>query len=145
MTGKERSSMGTESVDTQSPDESRQIHELQVYKIELEMQNDELRRVQEQLEAERSRAEERSLRLESLANEQRIILNNMPLGVCFLKDRKILTANPAFERILGYEVGETLGKNTSAIYPDIETYERVGKEAYEAIANGGIHVVESLM
>jgi PAS domain S-box-containing protein len=89
--------------------------------------------------------EQRATQVEMLAREQRTILSTMPLGVCFLKDRKILTANPAFERILGYEVGETLGKNTSELYPDIATYERVGKEAYAMIAQGGIHVIESKM
>ncbi|HXE97104.1 MAG TPA: ATP-binding protein [Dongiaceae bacterium] len=89
--------------------------------------------------------EQRTLQAEMLAHEQRIILSTMPLGVCFLKDRKILTANPAFDRILGFEAGETLGKNTFAIYPDVETYERVGKEAYAMIAQGGIHVIESKM
>src|ERR1035437_1541775 len=89
--------------------------------------------------------EQRMLQIEQLAHEQWIILSTMPLGVCFLKDRKILTANPAFDRIMGFEIGETLGMDTSDMYPDIETYERVGKEAYAVIASGGIHVIESMM
>jgi len=89
--------------------------------------------------------EQRTLQLEQLANEQRIILNTMPLGVSFLKDRKILMANPAFDLNFGYETGATRGMDTSECYPDRETYERIGKEAYTAIANGGVYATESLM
>lgn len=44
------------AAETLSPEEAREvIHELQVYQIELELQNDELRRAQESLEAARAR------------------------------------------------------------------------------------------
>lgn len=89
--------------------------------------------------------EPRTLQLEQLAREQRIILNTMPLGVSFLKGRKVQMANPAFDRILGYEAGETLGMDTSEFYPNIYTYDHVGIDAYAAIAGGGVHTVESVM
>ena len=43
-------------IDAQSPDEARQlIHELRVHQIELEMQNEELRRAQVELDATRAK------------------------------------------------------------------------------------------
>ncbi|MFH1147858.1 MAG: PAS domain S-box protein, partial [Pseudomonadota bacterium] len=87
----------------------------------------------------------REEKIEKLANEQRLILNCMPIGVSFLKDRSVLYRNAAFDFILGYEIGTTKGMNTSAFYADSETYERIGKEGYAAIANGGIYTVETVM
>src|ERR1035437_9501387 len=71
----EKTAQLPKSIDALSPEENRQLHELQVHKIELEMQNDELRRVQEQLETERARVEQRTMQVEQLANEQRFILS----------------------------------------------------------------------
>ncbi|OGU17974.1 MAG: hypothetical protein A2076_14030 [Geobacteraceae bacterium GWC2_53_11] len=89
--------------------------------------------------------EERTRQVEQLAQEQRIILSTIPIGASFLKDRVIQAANPAFDTIMGYPFGETIGMNTSELYPDRETYEGVGKEAYATVAKGGAYTTESLM
>lgn len=53
---RERAAELPQNIDARSPEEIRQVfHELRVHQIELEMQNEELRRTQEELEAERSR------------------------------------------------------------------------------------------
>ena len=89
--------------------------------------------------------EEQARQAELLAREQSIILNAIPIGASFLKDRVIQTANPAFDRIMGYQPGETLGMNTLELYPDRETYEKVGSDAYATVAKGGTYTTESLM
>lgn len=89
--------------------------------------------------------EQRTLQVERLAHEQQFILSIMPIGAAFLKDRKVLAANPAFDEIFGYESGTAIGVNMMALYPDRDTYERIGKEAYTEISGGGTHMVDSLM
>jgi PAS domain S-box-containing protein len=96
----------------------------------------ETRQVNETLE---QRVEKRTRQVTQLTNEQRIILSTMPIGACFLKERIVQLANPAFDKILGYEIGETEKMNTAAFYPDNETYLRIGKEGYAAFSENGVY------
>ena len=76
------------------------IHELEVHQIELEMQNDELRRVQEALEAERDRYVD--------------LYDFAPIGYLTVSDNgQILEANLTAARLLGMERGVLLGQSLS--------------------------------
>jgi PAS domain S-box-containing protein len=77
-----------------------------------------------------------------LATEQRIILHTMPIGVGFIKKRTVQAANPAFDTILGYTCGETLGMNTSRFFALNEEYERVDRDGYAVLTSGCIYTVE---
>ena len=128
------------SLESLAPEEIlKMLHDLQQYQVELELQNGELRRTKAELETART------VEVERLANEQRIIISSMPTGLCFLKDRKIQLANPAFDLSFGYEIGTTKGMDTLKFYPDIETYERLGNDAYAWLADGASYAAESLM
>ena len=100
----------------------------------------ETRRINESLE---QRVEERTRQVEQLANEQRTILSTMPIGACLLRRRKVELANPAFDAILGYQSGETLGRHASAFCPDNESYERLGAVGYATLANGDIFTADA--
>ncbi len=53
---REKAAQAPEDLDTLTPEEARKVlHELQVYQVELEMQNEELRWAQQELEASRAR------------------------------------------------------------------------------------------
>lgn len=80
-----------------------------------------------------------------LANEQRIILNASSVGISLIKGRKIVWANPAHDKIFGYEPGTTQNMDTSALYIDDESYNALGNEAYSTLESGGIHSQDLLM
>ena len=98
---------------------------------------------------ERKKAEvalaESEERHRKLANEQRVILNTSSVGICFLKDRKVLWANPAFDMIVGYEVGTTHSMDTAEFYYDKETYEHIGEKGYLVIDSGAIYSQDVMM
>ena len=73
----------------------------------------------------------RSVRV--LLAEQDVILNNVPVGIAFVRDRTIQRANRRAELLFGYAPGEMSGKPTRAVYLDDSQYETVGHEAYLAI------------
>ncbi len=77
--------------------------------------------------------------------ELRIILNLMPIGASFLKDRSVQFSNPAFDSIFGYEPGETLQMNTVHFYPSRERYEYIGSTAYAALADGSVYSIDMEM
>ncbi len=89
----------------------RALHELQVHQIELEMQNEELRRAQEELELSRSRYFD----LYDLA----------PVGYCTLSEKGlILEANLTVAKLFGAERGTLVNQPFSRfIFPeDQDTY-----------------------
>jgi PAS domain S-box-containing protein len=97
---------GQEIGDMPVPDVQRLVHELQIYQIELEMQNEELRRTHQELEASRDRYS--------------TLYDFAPVGYLTL-DRHgvILEANLTAARMLGTDRGHLLRKGlTDFIVPD---------------------------
>lgn len=74
--------------------------------------------------------------LHRLNLEQEAMLDNDMLGIAKLKDRRIIWRNRALERIFGYEPGGLLGQPTAILYPNVESYEAFGSEAYPLLTNG---------
>ena len=77
------------------------------------------------------------LRLEQLVDEQRSILNNGIVGIVTVRDRTIVWANPAFERMLGCARGELQATATRNNYVSDEEYRSFGDAAYAQLAQGG--------
>lgn len=59
-----------------------------------------------------------------------IILANTIMGICGLKDRKIIWANDKFLEIFGYSRDEAINKSTIDFFPDQEAFRRFGVRAY---------------
>ena len=118
---RERAAPVPESPDALSPEDARRLlHELQVHQIELEMQNEELRRAHGELEASRARYFD----LYDLA----------PVGYCTLSEKGlILEANLTAARLLGVARGNVAGMALSHfILPeDQDTYYLHRKRLFE--------------
>jgi PAS domain S-box-containing protein len=80
-----------------------------------------------------------------LANEQRIILNASSVGICFVKERKLIWANPAYDMMFGYETGTTRGMDSASFYGDSKSYEEVGINGYATIESGAIYSHDVMM
>jgi len=73
-----------------------------------------------------------------LAREQEAILDTAPIGICFVRDRRIVRANRRFDEMHGYEPGGMVGLPTSATYAREEDYRSVG-EGYARLAHGAAY------
>jgi diguanylate cyclase (GGDEF)-like protein/PAS domain S-box-containing protein len=62
---------------------------------------------------ERKRAEED---LQRVLAEQQVIVNNVVIGIAFLRDRSIVRCNRRFEELFGFERGEANGMSTRQYY-----------------------------
>ena len=81
-------------------------------------------------------AEEMTAPESSVINDLALsILDASPHATFGLENRRIIFANCAAERVFGWEPEELIGQSTMILYPDRETYERVGKELYPALEN----------
>ncbi|GAC1470979.1 MAG: hypothetical protein PVSMB11_06750 [Desulfuromonadaceae bacterium] len=88
--------------------------------------------------------DERSALLEASVNKQRVILNNVSVGIGFIKNRTVQWTNAHHDRMYGYEPGQTKGMSTRSFYADDE-YRRIDDEGYSEIAGGGMYSTEAKM
>ena len=84
-------------------------------------------------------------RLQEVINEQKIILNNIGVGVLFVKNRVIIWANPAMTRIFGYTNDELLGQTAELLSLDRERYLKARDEAYAALARDEVYNFQGQM
>jgi len=73
----------------------------------------------------------------------RSLLEATPAGVALLVDRVFQRVNPALCKMTGYLEREIVGMKTRVLYPDEETYSRVGWELYENMTKSGLGVLET--
>ncbi len=101
-------------------DAQKLIHELEVYQIELEMQNDELRQVQLELEASRDRYID--------------LYDFAPVGYFSISDKGfILRANLIGATMLGMQRGKLRGRHFSEfIAKDDQHFVSTGKSSHPA-------------
>jgi PAS domain S-box-containing protein len=97
-----------------SKDAAEIIHELTVHQMELEIQNEELRKIQEDLTASR----DRFLRLFHRAPVGYVVLDELGM---------ILDANETFCRMLGCDTGKLKGKGFSDLFDDDDRKSFLGR------------------
>ena len=73
---------------------------------------------------EQKRAEEE---LQRVLAEQHAIVNNVVIGIAFLRDRKLVRCNRRFEELFGYDPGEANGMSTRRYYFTDEDFEASGR------------------
>ncbi len=88
---------------------------------------------------------EAEAKLGKLLKEQKIIMDNIAVGIGYFVDRTIVWSNNALNRMFGFEPEGLNGKNTLEFYPDLEAYRRMGREAYAVVNSGGVFNTEVLM
>ena len=94
-------------------------------------------------EVEAHRATERALG--ELAGEQQAILDAATSGIVLLKNRTVVRCNRRMHELLGRPEGSLVGRPTSLWYPDEQTFELAGREAYPEIWHGRVHRREERM
>jgi len=73
--------------------------------------------------------------------EQRQILDNVAIGIVFVRDRVVARCNASFERLYGYAHGELDGQPTRVLYADDAFYEAV-RAGYAQLASGRTFAAE---
>jgi PAS domain S-box-containing protein len=99
----------------------------------------------DKLQVLQAELDERSSLLAASVNEQRIILNNVSVGIGFIKNRTIQWSNALHDRMFGYEPGQVKGMNTAGFYADVDECRRIGDEGYNGLVDGGMFTTEVMM
>ena len=84
-------------------------------------------------------------RLRRLSDQQRVILDTLPVGLGFVKNHQVQWANPAYDVILGYGLGESVGLDPAGCFADAEAYTALAGEGYAQLSNGGVYAAEVRM
>ncbi|ADE12388.1 sensor domain-containing diguanylate cyclase [Sideroxydans lithotrophicus] len=85
---------------------------------------------------ERKRTEQQ---VQRLVREQKAMLENDLIGIVKVKNRIIEWANPSFEKMMGYGIGEVYGTSTRQYFVSEGAYHSLGAEAYPVLNMGGIY------
>ena len=74
--------------------------------------------------------------IKSLLAEQQALLDNVLVGIVYLKNRVIQRCNRRFEELFGYEEGGMVGHTTELVYPTQDIFDSIGVHAYAALGRG---------
>jgi PAS domain S-box-containing protein len=72
----------------------------------------------------------------ALLVEHETTLNNALVGIVHLRHRRVISCNRRLEEIFGYDPGELIGQSSRVFYDSDQTFENIGLEAYQAVAEG---------
>lgn len=77
--------------------------------------------------------------LERRARDQEAMLDNDVIAVARLRDRRLVWANAAAARLMGYDQAEMVGLSTRAFLPNDEAFQRIGGEFYGEVRARGAY------
>ena len=80
--------------------------------------------------------------LQHVVQEQNALFKVQNVGFAYTRKRHFTWMNEVFEKMLGYEKGEMIGKSTKIVYASEEGYRNYGKTGYPALASGGAYTQE---
>lgn len=89
--------------------------------------------------------EDRTDELNQVLNEQKIILDNIGIGVAFMRDQKIVWVNNAITEIMGYTKKELIGQVPSMIYPNHDEFEKQRNIITEHLTRGEKFIHERIL
>jgi len=85
--------------------------------------------IAEDITERRRRADE----VARLLREQEAILNTASIGICFVRERRVVRCNRRFEELHGFGPGELIGRSTEELYISEDAFRRAG-EGYAVLA-----------
>lgn len=77
--------------------------------------------------------------------EYRSLFETSPTGSVIFRNRHFVKMSHRFLSMIGYSDEELVGKSTRIMYPDEETYNKVGIELYGAIDDTGFGKIETVL
>jgi PAS domain S-box-containing protein len=87
--------------------------------------------------------ENKNEEIEKLYKQSEVILNNSPVGIGLIKNRKIYWRNPKLAEIYGFnDTSELEGKSTIILYNSQEEFEELGKNIYNDLLTRGFYKSE---
>jgi diguanylate cyclase (GGDEF)-like protein/PAS domain S-box-containing protein len=78
-------------------------------------------------------------KITELVRQQQAMLHSDLVGIVTVRNRIIVWANPAFEKMLGYASGEVTGILTQQTFTSHTSYLEFGAAAYPVLAAGGVY------
>ncbi|GKS73616.1 bifunctional diguanylate cyclase/phosphodiesterase [Acidovorax sp. SUPP950] len=84
--------------------------------------------------------------LQRILREQQTLLDSAGVGIVFIRQRQIVRCNQRYADIFGYEtVEETIGLSSQALYPTLDAFRDLGRNAYPVLARGDTYRTECQM
>lgn len=80
-----------------------------------------------------------------MLSEQKALLDNVLVGIAFVRNRQIVSCNRRFEELFGYEAGALTGQSTRLLYASRRSYEEIGRAAYSGEPRALLYSSEVLM
>ena len=84
-------------------------------------------------------------KLAKVLHEQKIILDNVNIGISMTVDRKQIWMNRKVVDLFQYSREEMEGQTTQKLYPSQEAYDHLGSQAYPVLAQGRVYETEQLL